>query len=248
MMKHTLLVSSCGPQEERCSPVLCKDCSVYRLGMAPGRTEADPRLLELIARGRRQLKRGDYLFRLGEPLRAIYSIRFGSLKSYVLSNDGRMQITGFHIVGEALGLSDLAMGHHTTEAQALESTSLCEIPLAHLEALCLENPAISRQMQHILSDEIQHYQRLALLLGRKTAEERLATFLLDLSSRYLVRGFSPHAFNLSMSRGDIGTYLGIAEETVCRLFSRFQEDGLIEARRRFIRLLSPDRLRILARV
>ncbi len=245
-MSKAVPIAVCDVQSDGDVPVQCRDCSIYRLGLAPGQAAADPQLLERIARSRRQLRRGEYLFRLDEPLRAIYAIRFGSLKSYVLSDDGRMQITGFHIAGEALGLSDLAGERHTTEVQALESTSLCEIPLAHLEAINLEVPSVSRQLQYILSSEIHHYQRLALLLGRKTAEERLATFLLDLSSRYLSRGFSPLVFHLSMSRSDIGTYLGIAEETVCRLFTRFQEDGLIEAKRRLIRLLSPDRLRLLA--
>lgn len=179
-------------------------------------------------------------------MHAIYAIRFGSFKSYVLSQDGRMQITGFQITGEAMGLSDLASGRHTTEAQALEPTSLCEIPLSRIENLNRELPSFSRQLQGILSSEIHHYQSLALMLGRKTAEERLATFLLDLSDRYQSRGFSPLAFNLSMSRGDIGTYLGIAEETACRLFTRFQEEGLIEAKRRLVRILSPDRLHALA--
>lgn len=179
-------------------------------------------------------------------MHAIHAIRFGSFKSYVLSQDGRMQITGFQIAGEAMGLADLASGRHTTEAQALEPASLCEIPLSHLENLSRELPSFSRQLQGILSSEIHHYQSLALMLGRKTAEERLATFLLDLSARYKTRGFSPQTFSLSMSRDDIGTYLGIAGETVCRLFSRFQEEGLIEARRRLVHILSPDRLRALA--
>ena len=246
-MSKSVPISACEVHGENDTPIRCRDCSVYRLGLAPGHLAADPQLLTRIARNRRELRRGEYLFRLDEPLRAIYAVRFGTLKSYVFSDDGRMQITGFHIAGEALGLSDLARGRHSTEAQALESTSLCEIPLADLETISREIPSVTRQLQYILSDEIHHYQRLALLLGRKTAEERLASFLLDLSSRYLSRGFSPLVFHLSMSRGDIGTHLGIAEETVCRLFTRFQEDGLIEVRRRQVRLLFPDRLRLLAR-
>lgn len=245
-MKKVLALAARQPAEGCCPAVQCKDCSFYRLGLAPGQAVADPRLLEKIARSHRELKRGDYLYRLGEPVLAIYAIRLGSFKSYVLTQDGRMQITGFKVAGEALGLADLASGRHTTEAQALEPASLCEIPLSHLENLNRALPSFSRQLQGILSSEIYQYQCLALMLGRKTAEERLATFLLDLSSRYEARGFSPQTFNLSMSRGDIGTYLGIAEETVCRLFTRFQEEGLIEAKRRLVHILSTDRLRALA--
>jgi CRP/FNR family transcriptional regulator len=245
-MKKVLTFPARQTDEDSCPAVQCRDCSFYRLGLAPGQSLADPRLLEKIARNHRTLKRGDYLYRLGEPVHAIYAIRFGSFKSYVLTQDGRMQITGFKVAGEAMGLADLATGKHSTEAQALEPASLCEIPLAHLDHLSRILPSFSRQLQGILSSEIHHYQCLALVLGRKSAEERLATFLLDLSARYHARGFSALSFNLSMSRGEIGTYLGIAEETVCRLFTRFQDDGLIEAKRRLVRILSPDRMRALA--
>lgn len=245
-MKKVPAFTTRKPAEECRTAVRCRDCSFYRLGLLPGQTEADPHLLEKIACSHRELKRGDYLYRLGEPVHAIHAIRLGSFKSYVLTQDGRMQITGFKIVGEALGLADLASGRHTIEAQALERASLCEIPLSHLENLNRTLPSFAKQLQSILSSEIYYYQRLALMLGRKTAEERLATFLLDLSARYKTRGFSPQTFSLSMSRDDIGTYLGIAGETVCRLFSRFQEEGLIEARRRLVHILSPDRLRALA--
>lgn len=245
-MKPVLTFPARQAETDTCPAVQCKDCSFHRLGLAPGQNVADPRLLEKIARNHRTLRRGDYLYRLGEPVHAIYAIRFGSFKSYVLTQDGRMQITGFKVAGEAMGLADIASGRHSTEAQALEPSSLCEIPLAHLEHLSRVLPSFSQQLQAILSSEINHFQSLALMLGRKTAEERLATFLLDLSSRYQARGFSALTFSLSMSRGDIGTHLGIAEETVCRLFTRFQDEGLIEAKRRLVRILSPERMRALA--
>lgn len=229
-----------------CTAVACRNCGLYQLGRLPGSKKADPTLLQRIACSRRQLRKGEYLYRLDEPVKAVYAIRFGSLKSYVLSGDGRLQITGFHIVGEPLGLNDLATGRHTSEAQALEPTSLCEVPLDHLEHLSVEVPSIRSQMLIILSREVQHYQELMLMLGKKNAEERLATFLLGLSHRFEQHGFSALRFNLSMSRGDIGTYLGVAEETVCRLFSRLQEEGLIRAHRRLVEILDLDRLSSLA--
>lgn len=234
------------PEPNARTAVACRNCGLYPLGRLPGSQEADPALLQRIACSRRQLRKGEYLYRLDEPVQAVYAIRYGSLKSYVLSGDGRLQITGFHIVGEALGLNDLATGRHTSEAQALEPTSLCEVPLDHLENLSAEAPSIRGQMLIILSREIQHYQELMLMLGKKNAEERLATFLLGLSNRFGQHGFSPLRFNLSMSRGEIGTYLGVAEETVCRLFSRLQEDGLIRAHRRSVEIRDLDRLKSLA--
>ena len=98
-------------------------------------------------------------------------------------------------------------------------------------------------MLKIMSQEILDNQELMLLLGKKNADERLATFLLSLSRRFQRRSYSPSQFNLSMSRSDIGNYLGMAEETVCRVFTRFQDDGLLTTERRQVQLLHQDPLK-----
>lgn len=234
--------------EADCSAVACRNCGICRLGTPLDATEADPRLLERIAKNRRQIKRGDVLFRIGEPLKAIYAIRLGSIKTYLSTIDGRSQITGFHIPGDPLGLADLHNGICSTEARALENCSLCEIPIDHLQQLTKDIPALQVQLAQLLSQEVQRLQGLSLLLGKKTAEERLATFLTTLSRRFARRGFSGQEFNLSMSRNDIGTYLGIVEETVCRTLARFQNEGLIDNQRRLIRVLDADRLAHLAQI
>jgi CRP/FNR family transcriptional regulator len=97
-----------------------------------------------------------------------------------------------------------------------------------------------------MSAEIQHSHELLLLLGKHNAEERLATFLLGLSQQFALRHCSPTEFDLSMSRSDIGNHLGIAEETVCRIFARFQDDGLISSRYRRVKLNDLERLKQIA--
>lgn len=231
-----------------CNAVACRNCGICRLGTSLDSTEADPLLLKRIAKNRRQMKRGELLFRVGEPLKAIYAIRYGSIKTYLSTVDGRSQITGFHIAGDPLGLADLHDGICSTEARALENTSLCEIPIDHLQQLSTDIPALRIQLTKLLSQEVQRLQGLSLLLGKKTAEERLASFLITLSRRFAQRGYSSREFNLSMSRNDIGTYLGMVEETVCRTLGRFQDEGLINNQRRLINILDTDRLARLAQV
>lgn len=228
---------------EACSPVTCKDCGIYGLCREVNGPDADLRLLDTIVRNRKMFKRGELLYRIGEPLRAVYAIRCGSVKTYVLTNDGRVQITGFHITGELLGLGAIAANHYTSEARVLESTMVCEVPIEVLEVYSEEIPSIRQQMIRIMSQEILDNQELMLLLGKKNSEERLATFLLSLSRRFEKRSYSPTKFNLSMSRSDIGNYLGMAEETVCRVFTRFQDDGLLTTERRQVQLLDLDRLK-----
>jgi len=129
----------------------------------------------------------------------------------------------------------------------LETTMVCEVPIDVLEVYSKEVPSIRQQMLKILSQEILDNQELMLLLGKKNADERLATFLLSLSRRYQRRSYSPTTFNLSMSRSDIGNYLGIAEETVCRVFTRFQNEGLLTTDRRQVRLHDLEQLNNIAR-
>ncbi|OGS90476.1 MAG: hypothetical protein A2Z95_04555 [Gallionellales bacterium GWA2_60_18] len=230
-----------------CLPVACDDCGIYGLCRAANGPDVDLSMLETIVKNRRLFKRGETLYRVGEPRRAVYAIRCGSVKTYVLTDDGRMQITGFHITGELLGLDAIVAGHYTSEARVLETTMVCEVPIDVLQAYSEDVPSVSQQILRILSQEIIDYQELMLLLGKKSADERLATFLLSFSRRFQKRNYSSSRFNLSMSRSDIGNYLGMAEETVCRVFSRFHDEGLLTTARRQVQLHDLERLKNIAR-
>jgi len=232
---------------ESCSPIACKDCGIHGLCSEVNGSEVDLSLPETIVRNRRVFERGDLLFRTDEPVRTIYAVRSGSVKTYVLTKNGRMQITGFHIAGELLGLGAISTRYFTTEAMALETTMVCEVPIEMIEFYSKEIPSVRQQMLKILSREILDNQELMLLLGKKSADERLATFLLSISQRFRRRNYSPSEFNLSMSRSDIGNYLGITEETVSRVFTRFQNEGLLATERRQVQLLDLDRLDNIAR-
>lgn len=225
--------------------VACTDCSLYRLCLPVGIGERDLAELDHIIR-RRPIARGAHVFVTGDPFRSIYAVRAGSLKTYRLTEDGREMITGFFLPGEIVGLDAISTGQHPCAARALETTSLCEIPFDEFESMGERLPALSHQLVRVMSREMHHDQLLLMLLGKRSAEERLAAFLLSLSLRFGQRGYSPSEFNLSMSRNDIGNYLGLAVETVSRLFSRMQEDGTLTARGRYIRLADMKRLESLA--
>jgi CRP/FNR family transcriptional regulator len=212
-----------------------------------GLNDTDTSLLDRYVKRRRIFKRGEVLYRAGEKFTFVFAIRSGSVKTFISTDDGRLQITGFHIPGELLGLNAIDEKRYNCEAVALETTSACEISSDCFEELAREIPSVHYQMLKMMSREIKHNQELMLLLGKKNAEERLATYLLSLSRRFAMRNYSPTQFNLSMSRGDIGNYLGIAEETVSRIFTRFQEEGIIAGERRHIILSDFDRLNATAR-
>ena len=203
----------------------------------------DSSLLERVVKKKQVFKRGEVLYRMGQSLEYIYVIRGGSVKTCVGTEDGQVQVMGFHAAGELLGLNAIGTRQHNCEARAMGMTSVCEVSVDRFEELARQDSAIQYEIFKIMSAEIRHSQELLLLLGKHNAEERLATFLLSLSEQFANRNCSATEFYLSMSRSDIGNYLGIAEETVCRVFARFQDDGLISSECRHIKLNDLKRLR-----
>lgn len=207
-----------------------------------GLTPEDVERLDDIVKRTRPLHRGDLLFRNGDRFRSLYVVKTGSLKTYAPSAEGGEQVLGFHLPGEIVGLDAIDKDAHACSAKVLETSAICEVPFSRLEELTAAIPSLQHQMFRLLSKEIGHDTDMLLLLGKKNAEERLSSFLLSLSRRLGKRGLSPTDFYLSMSRHEISNYLGLAVETVSRLFTRFQDDGLMRVDRKHIELYDLDGL------
>ena len=215
----------------------CATCSMRTLCLPVGLTDTDIDQLEGLLGNRTKLKKGDALFRNGAPFTALYAVKLGSLKTTVLSNDGREQVSGYHMAGDLLGLDGMGDDRHGCEAIALEDSELCVIPFTRIEELARHVPALQHNLHKFMSREIERDHRVMLLLGSMRAEERLAAFLLNLSERYKARGYSSTEFVLRMTREEIGSYLGLKLETVSRLFSKFQEEGLVMVAGRSIKII-----------
>ena len=204
------------------------------MGLAP----EDVDRLDSIVKRSRPLHRGDHLFRGGERFRSLYVVKTGSVKTYAPSEEGGEQVLGFHLPGEIIGMDAIDKECHACSAKVLETSAICEIPFQRFEELSSTIPSLQHQMFRLLSKEIGQDAEMLLLLGKKNAEERLAAFLVSMSKRLSKRGLSPTDFYLSMSRHEIGNYLGLAVETVSRLFTRFQDEGLLKVDRKHVQLLS----------
>jgi len=223
--------------------VSCKECNLRELCFPHGMNDAELSNMEAIVDQPKPLHKNDFLYRDGDSSRAIYAVRSGCVKTMTESANGDEQIVGFHLPGELLGLDGFAEGVHTCNALALETSSVCELPLNQLENLCHSLPGLQRQMRRIMGKEVNNDHKLLLLLGKMTAEERLASFLLSLSARMEERHWKDNEFNLSMPRQDIANYLGMAVETVSRLFATFQNEKIIDVDRRHITILDMQRLK-----
>ena len=222
--------------------VACKDCSLATLCLPMGLDLDDVKRLDAIVKRGRPYHRGDHIFRENDNFQSLRVITSGSVKTYTPNQDGSEQVLGFHLPGELIGLDAIQNDFHTCSAVALETTAVCDIPFDQLESLSSSIPSLQHQIYRLLSREIGHETEMLTLLGKKSAEERLATFLLSFSERFKKRGFSASDFFLSMSRHEIGNYLGLAVETVSRLFTRFQDEGLLNVERKHVQLLDIPKL------
>lgn len=189
---------------------------------------------------------GQHLYRVGDRFETLYAVRNGFFKTYEINNNGYEQINGFHMTGEIMGLDAISADIHACNAIALEDCEVCIIPFHRLEQLLGDIPSLMRQFHRMMSREIAAEHSMMMLLGTMTAEEKLAAFLLNLSQRLDARGLSPKVFRLSMSREEIGGYLGLKIETVSRTFSKLQDEGLLRVVRRNLTILDLTGLQRLA--
>ncbi|MEH6471695.1 MAG: fumarate/nitrate reduction transcriptional regulator Fnr [Halopseudomonas sp.] len=221
----------------------CNNCGLVSQCLPYALNQNEAEQLEKIIEKSPPLKKGSHLFHQGEPFTSIFAVRAGTIKTYTVTNEGEEQITGFYFPGELIGLNAIDTISYPISAKVLETTTVCEIPYEELDHLSDHVPELRRQLIRSMGKEIREEQQMMLLLSKKTAEERVATFLLKLSDRYKRRGYSASIFRLSMSRNEIGNYLGLAVETVSRIFSRFQKQQLIKVEGKEIEVLSLDELR-----
>jgi CRP/FNR family transcriptional regulator len=221
---------------EKC-PTHCGSCGLRELCLPCGLSGADLDRLDELVYTRKRVKRGESLYQVGGEFKSLYAIRSGFFKSSVLFEDGREQVTAFHMAGEMMGIDGIGTERHTLNVIALEDSEVCVILFSSLEQAATEVRGLQRQFHKVMSRELVRDQGVMMLLGTMRAEERLATLLLNLSRRFLARGYSQTEFNLRMTREEIGSYLGLKLETVSRIFSRFQDDGLIAVQQKNVRIL-----------
>lgn len=185
------------------------------------------KLDEIVHHGK-PLHRGDRLYYEGDEFDSIYAVRSGCIKTYKTADDGDELVTGFHFPGEIIGADGIENRYYMVSAEALDTTSLCEIPFKKLEKLCNEIPELMHRFYEVMSHEIVQDQQFIAMLNKSNSELRVAALLLNISSRITRDQDFATEFNLPMSRGEIASYLGLTIETVSRIISKFRKSGLIE--------------------
>jgi len=192
---------------------------------------------------RQRIKRKETLYRPGDRFTALYAVRLGTFKTLALAEDGVEQITGYHMPGDVIGADGAGDERHTSHAVALEDSEVCVLPYNQLDRLSATVPELRHNLFRLASRDLCRDHAMMLSLGSRSAEARLTLFLLDLAERFRARGYSAREFVLRMTREEIASYLGLKLETVSRLFSSLQEQGLLQVQGRAVKLLDVNGLR-----
>ena len=213
----------------------CGNCNIRGGCLAEQLTIAHDHSYQVV-KNRKSLTKGSHIFRGGDDTKAIYVVATGSVKSYIVMEDGEEQVLNFYMPGDVFGLDAMGCNCHISSTVALESTTICKIPLAGLQDRVLGQGFLNLISENLLRDHNQ-----MMMLARKDAEGRLASFLIDMSKRiekygYQEAGYSVDVIKLTMTRQDIANYLGLAIETVSRVLRRFQDSGMLEVSRRKVHI------------
>ncbi len=224
------------------SHVSCNNCSLDKICFPRGLSQDEINHISQIIKPKKTLQKGDYIFRENGEFKGVLAIRSGSSKVVTNDHHGNEHILNVLLPGELLGFDGLSDGKYHRSAIALETLSFCELPAQNMNDLFKNVPALTKELfRH--SSEKMNLDKDFIILSKRPAEEKLAFFLISLSDRLKKRGFSASEFTLSLTRQEIGNHLGLALETVSRLFNRFQKDDLITVNSKQIKIKDISKLR-----
>lgn len=243
--RHGVIVNlaAARPAKGAACAVSCSSCCLQGICLPCGLDTEKLGEMDELTRVKRRVVKGSALYRSGDAFDFLYAVRSGSFKSVGVSRAGEEKVTGLHLPGEVMGLDAINSRQHGYDAVALEDSEVCIIPYTRLTELALRMPQLQAQLLRILSGDISRDQGLMLLLGGMDAQQRIVAFLLSLSRRYQRLGYASSRFSLRMTREEIGSYLGLTLETVSRVFSRLQRDGLLAAQQKEVQLKDVAQLR-----
>ncbi len=220
----------------------CAACGLRQLCLPVGIDGTDLERLNSLIRDKRLFMRGKALFHQGDAFHSLYVVRSGSIKTFVEDPAGDVQVLGFHLPGEIVGMDGMVDDFHHCGAEAMERSSLCELPYEQLRLILNQIPVLHTQLLRIVSTAAESDQGHLVMMGRAQAQERLAMFLRRFAERSQRLSRDSRNLVLPMSRRDVANYLGLAMETVSRLFGRMEAEGVLAVERKRVRVLRPDLL------
>ncbi len=212
----------------------CHNCAIFPVCFTTVLSEQELRQMDKVIDSRKVVHEDERLFNAGDTFTGVYVIRSGSFKVFSLTKAGDERIVAFYFPGEIMGFDAAETHQHVYYCQALETSSVCKVSLQRLFELAMNIKSLQQQLFKLLSHEAAKGPFINI---NATAEQRLSKFLLYFSQQLQRRGLAHTKIKLTMSRGDIGNYLGLAMETISRLLKKLEVRGVIKVKYRNIELL-----------
>ena len=222
---------------------LCADCGVRSLSVCAALDRAELRELDHLGRHIHFISR-ETVFAQEELTTSFYNLREGVMRLYKLLPDGRRQIVGFAMPGDFLGMATSA--RHSFSADAVGPVAVCRFPRTSFARFIADKPHLLRRINELVVRELSQAQDHMVLLGRRSAEERVASFLIGWRDRLARLSDVTNTVPLPMCRQDIADFLGLTIETVSRIFTKLERDGLIEIMSGGVGLVDLERVEALA--
>ncbi|MEI6145705.1 MAG: helix-turn-helix domain-containing protein [Methylococcales bacterium] len=221
--------------------VTCTNCNLDKFCIPKGLDRFEVGELALLVNRNNIRQKGEAIYHAGSPFRGMIALRSGSAKLVSFGQHGNELIVDFILPGEVLGFDGLATQTYNCTAIALETVNYCHLPAHKIDELVTQKSCLNHLLlQRSCSQFDAQVERM--MLNRRSAEERIASFILQISERLKQRGYSEMDFRLSMTRDEIGNHLGIAHETVSRIFHLFQSKQLIEVKSKHVKIIDKKEL------
>lgn len=212
----------------------CQKCSVSTLCLPSGLCPEELEDLESIIASSQITDKNNMLFTIGDKFKALYVVHSGMFKTTTVDENGKERIISFHLPGEIMGLDGIHLNQYQSSATALTMSSYCKIPYDNLLEIAEDYPHIQKNLLKVMSKEIYSCKKNHLDIGSKA---KLALFIRTISQRFKVRGYSDIEFFLPISQRDIASYLGMAEETLSRVFKKLQKLNAVSYKKHILTIL-----------
>ena len=226
------------------NPIQCNQCSMQSICVPAGLVSSEIDKLDKSSREPHVYSKRDMVYSPDQPPNSLFAVKSGSVKCYTIDSEGKQQITSFHLTGDIIGMESISNGAAVTYCEAMETSMLCEIKLNRLFAQNFTG--VDKNLLRLLSHRIGQRNTHYLNVVNTTAEQRVASFIMGLSDHLYEHGFSRHEFKLPMTRTDIANYLGLAVETVSRVFSSLKQKDIIDTKQSILFIQAPAELKQMA--
>ncbi|QCU90506.1 fumarate/nitrate reduction transcriptional regulator Fnr [Thiomicrorhabdus sediminis] len=224
----------------------CLSCGLQKVCFPTGLMKTDIDLLDNIVERKSPIKKGQHLYHAGEKFTSIFAVRSGVLKMYAYSDSGEEIIHGFYLPGDVVGFDGLLDESYQFNMQALDSTSVCNLPYDKLSDLSQQIPSLNQQIIAVMSKKLQFNRLHSELLIKRNADQRVAHFIWHMADRFKQRGYFYEEFRLNILHRDVAVYLGLTPETVSRILSKLNADNIVSWKKKQVMIFDEAKLKQLA--